>query len=285
MKSSVFVTLLGVGLASAVDCPASGQLDDQHRTGCSTTETYPDGETCQRIDGCYLLVDSFEKPIIGKPVDDSLLRRATSECPPPGNYDHQGRYSCNPAHAYPNGQKCKPVADCFFLTDADSNLILEKPTSTTPAGSAATPSCPAPGSYDSQGRYSCNPAHTYPGNQTCKTVDGCLFLVDADGKPIISATKATGAGAAQPSGTGACPAPGSYDSQGRYSCNPAHEYPNGQTCGTLFNGCYFLCGPDGQPIRATGTMVPVPTATSGATTLGSGAGGILALVAAAAALL
>ena len=45
-----------------------------------------------------------------------------------------------------------------------------------------------------------------------------------------------------------CPAPGSTDSQGRYSCNPAHQYPNGQTC-ELVEGCYFLEYP---------TTIPVP---------------------------
>ncbi|KFY94722.1 hypothetical protein V500_03097 [Pseudogymnoascus sp. VKM F-4518 (FW-2643)] len=111
------------------------------------------------------------------------------------------------------------------------------------ASAADASNCPAPGSTDSQGRYSCNPAHQYPNGQTCDLVDGCYYL-SSGGKPIENTTAS-----AQPSQTPACPAPGSTDSQGRYSCNPAHQYPNGQTC-DLVDGCYYLSS-GGMPIENT----------------------------------
>ncbi|KAG6111843.1 hypothetical protein E4U31_004004 [Claviceps sp. LM219 group G6] len=54
------------------------------------------------------------------------------------------------------------------------------------AGLVAAAECPAPGYSDSQGRYSCNPDHQYPEGQQCKEIDGCLFLTDASGKPVIN---------------------------------------------------------------------------------------------------
>ncbi|KAG5998328.1 hypothetical protein E4U52_000663 [Claviceps spartinae] len=56
-----------------------------------------------------------------------------------------------------------------------------------------TGDCPAPGLTDSQGRYSCNPAHKYPEGHQCKQVDGCLFLCDNDGKPVIGSSTSGGA--------------------------------------------------------------------------------------------
>ncbi|KAG5955162.1 hypothetical protein E4U58_007239 [Claviceps cyperi] len=211
---------------------------------------------------------------------------AAAECPAPGSSDSQGRYSCNPAHQYPEGQQCKQVDGCLFLTDASGKPIISK---TTSSGAAqATPVCPAPGLTDSQGRYSCNPAHQYPEGQQCKQVDGCLFLTNASGKPVISnPTPVMASGAAQP--TSACPAPGLTDSQGRYSCNPAHQYPKGQQCKQI-DGCLFLCYANGQPVTSqpgpsgtgsmpmssSGTGPDMPAVTAGAAAL-SGAG-LLGLV-------
>ncbi|KAG5997834.1 hypothetical protein E4U52_002697 [Claviceps spartinae] len=173
---------------------------------------------------------------------------AAAECPAPGFSDSQGRYSCNPAHQYPEGQQCKEVDGCLFLTDASGKPVINK---TTSSGAAQpTSACPAPGFSDSQGRYSCNPAHQYPEGQQCKEIDGCLFLTDASGKPVIN--KTTSSGAAQP--TSACPAPGSSDSQGRYSCNPAHQYPEGQQCKEI-DGCLFLCDASGKPVISKPTSV------------------------------
>ncbi|KAG6308872.1 hypothetical protein E4U45_005972 [Claviceps purpurea] len=173
---------------------------------------------------------------------------AAADCPAPGFSDSQGRYSCNPAHQYPEGQQCKEIDGCLFLTDASGKPVINKTTSSEAA--QPTSACPAPGFTDSQGRYSCNPAHQYPEGQQCKETDGCLFLTDANGKPVIN--KTTSSGAAQP--TSACPAPGFTDSQGRYSCNPAHQYPAGQQCKEI-DGCLFLCDANGKPVISNPTSV------------------------------
>ncbi|KAG6056160.1 hypothetical protein E4U17_002434 [Claviceps sp. LM77 group G4] len=209
---------------------------------------------------------------------------AAADCPAPGFSDSQGRYSCNPAHQYPEGQQCKEIDGCLFLTDANGKPVISK---TTSSGAAQpTSACPAPGFTDSQGRYSCNPAHQYPAGQQCKEIDGCLFLCDANGKPVISnPTSVVTSGAAKP--TNACPAPGFTDSKGRYSCNPAHQYPAGQQCKEI-DGCLFLCDANGQPVinqpsstgsgSGTGTGPNVPVITAGAATLsGTGLLGLVGL--------
>ncbi|EFY94878.1 hypothetical protein X797_010678 [Metarhizium robertsii] len=126
--------------------------------------------------------------------------------------------------------------------------------------------CPSTGSTDSQGRFSCNPAHQYGGGQTCEQIDGCFYLLGPDGKPVINSP-------AEPSETAAaCPSTGSTDSQGRFSCNPAHQYGGGQTCGQI-DGCFYLLGPDGKPvINSSSTTAQPPVVTAGASFLqGAGA--------------
>ncbi|KAG6104060.1 hypothetical protein E4U31_002252 [Claviceps sp. LM219 group G6] len=124
---------------------------------------------------------------------------AAAECPAPGFSDSQGRYSCNPAHQYPEGQQCKEIDGCLFLTDASGKPVINK---TTSSGAAQpTSACPAPGSSDSQGRYSCNPAHQYPEGQQCKEIDGCLFLCDANGHPATSQPASSGTGPDMPAGS------------------------------------------------------------------------------------
>ncbi|KAG6102278.1 hypothetical protein E4U30_007204 [Claviceps sp. LM220 group G6] len=119
------------------------------------------------------------------------------------------------------------------------------------AGLATAADCPAPGLTDSQGRYSCNPAH----NASKSTAAACLFLCDNDGKPVIGSSASSGA--APPAS--ACPAPGLTDSQGRYSCNPAHKYPEGRQCKQV-DGCLFLCDNDGKPIIGSSTSGGAPGA-------------------------
>ncbi|USW47912.1 Putative ubiquitin 3 binding protein But2 [Septoria linicola] len=55
----------------------------------------------------------------------------------------------------------------------------------------------------------------------------------------IESTTVPAGTAPAPSASTSCIPAGSSDSQGRYSCNPAHQYPAGQTC-VLENGCYYL---------------------------------------------
>ncbi|KID94989.1 hypothetical protein MAJ_09063, partial [Metarhizium majus ARSEF 297] len=106
----------------------------------------------------------------------------------------------------------------------------------------------------------------YPNGQSCVAFQGCYFLCGSDGKPVDNGpAPATGAvQPPQPSGA-ACPAPGSTDSQGRYSCNPAHQYPNGQTC-VVVDGCYVLTSGD-KPVNNNGTTPAQPPVTAGASSL------------------
>ncbi|UNI24503.1 hypothetical protein JDV02_010243 [Purpureocillium takamizusanense] len=224
-------------------CPAPGSTDAQGRYSCNPAHQYPNGQTCNVIDGCYYLCDASGKPVINTVTATVTSAQPTqsSACPAPGSTDDKGRYSCNPAHQYPNGQTCNVIDGCYYLCGSDGKPISNVASST--AAPTQTPTCPAPGSTDSQGRYSCNPAHQYPNGQTCQVIDGCYYLCGSDGKPIPNTVSSTAA----PTQTPTCPAPGSTDSKGRYSCNPAHQYPNGQTC-QVIDGCYFLCGSDGKPI-------------------------------------
>ncbi|KAG5975085.1 hypothetical protein E4U55_007859 [Claviceps digitariae] len=203
MKSSVLLTtLIGAGLASAADCPAPGLTDSQGRYSCNPAHEYPSGQTCKTIDGCLFLVEADGKPVIITTTTSAVLPTGTPVCPAPGSTDSQGRYSCNPAHQYPNGQTCKAIDGCLFLVDANGKPIISitTPTSSGVAQPTGTPACPAPGSTDSQGHYSCNPAHQYPNGQTCKSINGCLILCDANGTPIISPTGSSPPGPAVTAG-------------------------------------------------------------------------------------
>ena len=156
---------------------------------------------------------------------------SAASCPMPGERDSQGRYGCNPAHQYPNSQTCKRFDNCYYLFDGSSSIIIASSTSSpTP-----TPSCPLQGEKDSKGRYSCNPAHQYPNGQTCKQLDGCYYLYQ--GSSVIIASSA-----ASPTPTPLCPAEGTTDSEGRYICNPSHQYPDGQTCKVLGDCPYLYKG-------------------------------------------
>ncbi|KAG5919356.1 hypothetical protein E4U61_000976, partial [Claviceps capensis] len=99
------------------------------------------------------------------------------------------------------------------------------------AGVVAATDCPAAGLTDCQGRYSCNPAHKQAEGRQCKQFDTCYFLSDTSGTPVISNSTSGVASA--------CPAAGLTDSQGRYSCNPAHKQAEGRQC-KQFDTCYFL---------------------------------------------
>ncbi|EXV03148.1 hypothetical protein X797_004271, partial [Metarhizium robertsii] len=199
------------------------------------------------------------KPVINSPAKPSETAAA---CPAPGSTDSQGRYSCNPAHQYPNGQSCVAFQGCYFLCGSDG-----KPVDNAPAPTETAAACPAPGSTDSQGRYSCNPAHQYPNGQSCVAFQGCYFLCGSDGKPVDNGPAPTTGAVQPPQPSGAaCPAPGSTDSQGRYSCNPAHQYPSGQTC-TVVDGCYVLTSGDKPVNNNNGTTPAQPPVTAGAASL------------------
>lgn len=168
----------------------------------------------------------------------SFVLASAGDCPAAGTTDAQGRYSCNPAHQYPNGQTCNAINGCYFLSN----------------GTMPQPTCANPGEYDAMGHYSCNPAHQYPDGQQCNVVNGCPILCDKNGKPIM---KGTSTPTPPPK---VCPAPGTCDGKGRYGCNPAHQYPAGQSC-VLIDGCYLLCQ-NGTPITTTVVPPPQPTKTT-----------------------
>ncbi|KAM3548427.1 hypothetical protein ARSEF4850_009419 [Beauveria asiatica] len=221
------------------DCAAAGEYDDKGRYSCNPAHQYPDGQSCKTIEGCPLLVDASGKPICKSTgTETSSAAQPSSTCAAPGDYDTKGRYSCNPAHQYPDGQTCKDIDGCPLLCDASGEPIYKS-------------TCAAPGDYDSKGRYSCNPAHQYPDGQKCQVIDGCPLLCDASGNAIATGTVTSSA--AQPTST--CAAPGDYDSQGRYSCNPAHQYPDGQTCKDI-DGCPLLCDASGEPIYKSTCAAP-----------------------------
>ncbi|KAG6308874.1 hypothetical protein E4U44_003267 [Claviceps purpurea] len=236
MKTSlVLSTIVGAGLVAATDCPAAGLTDSQGRSSCNPAHQQAEGRQCKQFDTCHFLCDTSGNPIISNPTSG-----AASACPAAGLTDSQGRYSCNPAHKQAEGRQCKQFDACYFLSDTSGKPVISNPTS------GAASACPAAGLTDSQGRYSCNPAHKQAEGRQCKQFDACYFLSDTNGKPVISnPTSVVAPGAAQP--TSACPAPGFTDSKGRYSCNPAHKYPEGQQCKEI-DGCLFLCGADGQPV-------------------------------------
>ncbi|PPJ56578.1 hypothetical protein CBER1_01842 [Cercospora berteroae] len=88
-----------------------------------------------------------------------------------------------PEEAKPEeGDSTSPGIDDLLHRKRDA--VAQASGSATAAQS--TPSCPAPGSHDSQGRYSCNPAHQYPAGQICDLVDGCYFLRQPG--PVVSVT-------------------------------------------------------------------------------------------------
>lgn len=192
------------------------------------------------------------------------------DCPGPGETNAAGDYGCNPAHQYPEGQKCEAVdGDCYVIK----------------AGS--TYDCPGPGETNAQGDYGCNPAHQYPEGQHCEAVDGDCYVIK--GMPMTGTVTSSA-----PAPTSTCPPAGSTDSKGQYGCNPAHEYPNGQLC-VLLGDCYILEGTGGPtmtPHSGTHTFEPThtlpPAVTSAIPTAGaaqlSGAGGLAALAFYAAAL-
>ncbi|TQV94357.1 hypothetical protein V2A60_002609 [Cordyceps javanica] len=260
--STLFTLATSIAAVAAADCAAPGDYDAKGRYSCNPAHQYPNGQQCKDVDGCPLLTDANGQAIIKSPTGSATTSSGpapTGACAAPGDYDAKGRYSCNPAHQYPNGQQCKDIDGCPLLTDASGQPIVKSQTTTSNAP-APTGACAAPGDYDAKGRYSCNPAHQYPNGQSCKTIDGCPLLADANGNAIIKGQTGSSTTCDGPAPTGACAAPGERDGKGRYSCNPAHQYPNGQSC-VQIDGCYVLCEGNNTPVTTTGTGSPQPTGT------------------------
>ncbi|KAF2438154.1 hypothetical protein P171DRAFT_437223 [Karstenula rhodostoma CBS 690.94] len=119
--------------------------------------------------------------------------------------------------------------------------------------------------------------HTICGNfqASCTSDQQCAFNVCnleegfCNGALLSSASSSATAPPAT-SSAAACPAPGSTDSQGRYSCNPAHQYPSGQEC-IVVDGCYFLSSTVSSVTTSstTSSTTSLPTAPAGTLPLGA----------------
>lgn len=133
-------------------CPSAGSYNSQKQYGCNPAHTYPQGQTCTLVNGCYIL-------------------SSKQSCPAAGTTTSSGQYGCNPANTYPKGQTCTLQNGCYYLVSSNSKQ-----------------SCPAAGTTTSSGQYSCNPAHTYPEGQACTLQNGCYYLTNTS---TITSTSAT----------------------------------------------------------------------------------------------
>jgi hypothetical protein len=240
MKASTTLSFLAsLAAVSAADCPPPGQTNAAGDYSCNPAHEYP-GQACALIGDCYYLRG------LGVLTGSSTASSAqpTATCPPPGETNAAGDYSCNPAHEYPD-KACALIDGCYFLR----GLGVLTATSTS-SSAQPTATCPPPGETNAAGDYSCNPAHEYP-DKACALIDGCYYLRGL-GYSVTSTA---------PNPHPTCPPPGQTNAIGDYSCNPAHRYPN-QVC-ALIGGCYFLRGLGGNvtytsvhPLSTKGPAVP-----------------------------
>ncbi|KXS95983.1 hypothetical protein AC578_8080 [Pseudocercospora eumusae] len=155
----------------------------------------------------------------------------SAPCPAPGTNGPDGRYSCNPAHQYPDNQFCLLDSGCYYLVNQGPG-VSATPTASTPSSPTtptASPSCPAPGTNSTDGRYSCNPAHQYPENQFCLLDGGCYYLVNQGPGVSVSAPGGTSLTTVCPTSTGATPVPPAPTATGSTMSMPP---PAGKTNGT-----------------------------------------------------
>ncbi|KAF3342339.1 hypothetical protein VD0002_g7927 [Verticillium dahliae] len=238
MKSfTVLAALASLGAVSAQtnNCPAPGSTSAAGDYSCNPAHAYPEGQQCVLVNGCYFLRS--------KAASSTAAQPSATGCPAPGATSAAGDYSCNPAHAYPEGQECILVNGCFFLRNkAAASAAAPMAAASEPTGT----SCPAPGSTSAVGDISCLPTQKYSEGLECVLVNGCYLL-----RPMCS----TSSTAAPKPTTTSCPAPGSTNAAGEYSCNPAHKYPEGQQC-VLMDGCYLLRTTGGVPTTHPNTTVP-----------------------------
>lgn len=236
MKFSTTISALAsIGVAVAADCPPVGTMNAAGDYSCNPAHEYPN-QACALIGDCYFLRGLG----LATATPTTSIKPTSTACPPAGSTNAAGDYSCNPAHEYPN-QACALIGDCYYLR----GLGYITPSSTTSTKPTST-ACPPAGSTNPAGDYSCNPAHSYPG-QVCALIGDCYFL---RGLGFGTSTITTPTPHPKPTPK-TCPPVGSCNAAGLYSCNPAHTYPN-QAC-VLIDDCYYL--------RATGSNVPtlVPT--------------------------
>lgn len=125
----------------------------------TTTASIPFGSTLSN--GAYVCNPAHSYPgnqsCDGSGPTPTLVTVTSSASIPVGSTLSNGAYVCNPAHSYPAGQSCDgsgPTPTLVTLT-------------TSTATATTTPASIPFGSTLSNGAYVCNPAHSYPGNQSC----------------------------------------------------------------------------------------------------------------------
>ncbi|KAK0389274.1 hypothetical protein NLU13_2849 [Sarocladium strictum] len=240
--STTFSFLASLAAVSAAQCPAPGTTN--------SAGDYP-GQACALLNGChYLRGLGLMTSTASATATSTAASTTTATCPPPGQTNAAGDYSCNPAHDYP-GEACALIGGCYFLRG------LGVMTSSTVSAPAPAATCPPPGQTNAAGEYSCNPAHDYPG-QACALIGDCYFL---RGLGLLTST------ASAPAPHPTCPPAGACNAAGDTSCNPALQYP-GQAC-VLMNGCYFLRGLNGNVTFTVPPPGPKPTSLVPATSKGA----------------
>ncbi|EME39457.1 hypothetical protein DOTSEDRAFT_75206 [Dothistroma septosporum NZE10] len=211
----------------ACDCPAPGYTDSMGRYSCNPAHSYPEGQFCDLVDSCYFL--RTEGPGASAIPCTSTIEQYTTYCPTPTTIT-----------AY---SKTYTVTSATTLTVCPGSCVyttasLPPPEYTTATVSQYTTVCPTPTTVYAHGQ-------TYPVTIASQTVTVC------PGGCTVTQP-------AMPSGSSyTCPAAGSTDSMGRYSCNPANQYPAGQTCQQV-DSCYFLIG---AAPSASGYSSAAPVAT------------------------
>ncbi|KAL2205908.1 hypothetical protein CC79DRAFT_1369350 [Sarocladium strictum] len=114
---SFFFSLAAVS-AQGTNCPAPGTKTSSGDVACDPKVEYPN-EACALIGDCYFLrglglLTSGTDTATATVTATSSAASSTTTCPPPGETNAAGDYSCNPAHSYPN-QACALIGDCYFL--------------------------------------------------------------------------------------------------------------------------------------------------------------------------
>lgn len=215
---------------SSSKCPAPGMTDYMGRYSCNPAHSYPDGQFCDLVDGCYYL--RTEGPGVSAVPCTTTVSQYTTYCPTPTTVTaHKSTYVVTSATTL---TVCP--GNCVYTT-----VSLPPPVYQTSTVSQYTTVCPTPTTITTHGQ-------TYPVTKPSQTITVCK-----DGCTVTQP--------AMPSGSAyVCPAPGSTDSMGRYSCNPAHAYPAGQTCKAVDN-CYYLITEQGPAPSGTGAYKPMGNST------------------------
>lgn len=215
-------------------------------------------------DGCYYL--RVPGPGVSASATESAPPYATPSCPAAGSTGPNGQYACkyvyptsflsshieltlpfSPAHAYPDGQICDMSEGCYYLRQPAPGLS----TSYSPPMTSTTIVCPGPTTLTHGGM-------TYPVTEAT-TLTVPYAPTQPAAPPAYTPPSPPPAAYSPPapvSPVSNCPAAGSTNSNGQYSCNPAHQYPAGQTC-VMQNGCPYL-------VYASTTAYMVPTTPAGA---------------------